>query len=79
MASVTLALGIVMKIISIKAFAIKLPFRFSFGHSLASRNSSLNVVVKVDLEDESTGRRVVGWGESVTRDYVTGETTEGAL
>jgi len=68
-----------MKIISIKAFAIKLPFRFSFGHSLASRNSSLNVVVKVDLEDPTTGRRVVGWGESVPRDYVTGETTEGAL
>lgn len=68
-----------MKIISIKPFAIKLPFRFSFGHSLASRNSSLNVVVKVDLEDETTGRRVVGWGESVPRDYVTGETTEGAL
>lgn len=68
-----------MKISSIKAFAIKLPFRISFGHSLASRNSSLNVIVKVDLLDEATGRRVVGWGESVPRDYVTGETTEGAL
>ncbi len=67
-----------MKIIQIKAFAIKLPFRFSFGHSLASRNSSLNVIVKVDLEDDN-GRRVVGYGESVPRDYVTGETTEGAL
>jgi muconate cycloisomerase len=68
-----------MKINQIKAFAIKLPFRFSFGHSLASRNSSLNVIVRVELEDPATGRRAIGYGESVPRDYVTGETTEGAL
>jgi len=67
-----------MKINQIKAFAIKLPFRFSFGHSLASRNSSLNVIVRVEIEDDN-GRRFVGHGESVPRDYVTGETTEGAL
>lgn len=68
-----------MKINQIKAFAVKLPFRFSFGHSLASRNSSLNVLVRVEVEDENTGRRAIGYGESVPRDYVTGETTEGAL
>ncbi len=55
-----------------------LPFRFSFGHALASRNFSINLVVsvKVVLED---GREVIGWGESVPRDYVTGETPEGAM
>ncbi|MBX9668013.1 MAG: hypothetical protein K2X93_10360 [Candidatus Obscuribacterales bacterium] len=67
-----------MKINQIKAFAIKLPFRFSFGHSLASRNSSLNAIVRVELEDDK-GRRIIGYGESVPRDYVTGETIEGAL
>lgn len=68
-----------MKINQIKAFAVRLPFRFSFGHSLASRNSSLNVIVKVEVEEEATGKRAIGYGESVPRDYVTGETTEGAL
>lgn len=79
MAVVSPARGVLMKINSIKAFAIKIPFRFSFGHSLASRNSSTNVIVRVDVEDAATGRRAIGYGESVPRDYVTGETTEGAI
>ncbi|MBZ0188180.1 MAG: hypothetical protein K8F91_18165, partial [Candidatus Obscuribacterales bacterium] len=57
---------------------IVLPFRLSFGHSLASRNNSENVLVKVVVEDAS-GNRYDGYGESVPRDYVTGETIDGAL
>src|SRR5262249_51444341 len=57
-----------MKIAAIDVFTVRLPFRFSFGHSLAARSSSENVVVRVRLSDGSEG-----WGEGVPRDYVTGE------
>ena len=49
----------------------ELPFRFSFGHALAARRSSTNVVVRVRLDDGT-----VGYGEGVPREYVTGETVE---
>lgn len=62
-----------MKIRSLETFKITLPFRFSFGHSLASRSLSQNLLVKVVLDDGT-----VGWGEGVPRDYVTGETIETA-
>ncbi|MBX9695330.1 MAG: hypothetical protein K2Z81_23290 [Cyanobacteria bacterium] len=67
-----------MKIVDIKCSTIRLPFRFSFGHSLASRNNSSNIIVKVVLKSDS-GSLVTGYGESVPRDYVTGETVEGAI
>ena len=51
-----------------------LPFRLSFGHALAARRSTDNVYVRVTLDDGS-----VGFGEGVPRDYVTGETVEGAV
>ena len=57
----------------IDVLTVELPFRFSFGHALAERNSSTNVLVRLALADGS-----VGWGEGVPRDYVTGETVEGA-
>jgi muconate cycloisomerase len=52
----------------------QLPFRFAFGHALAERRSSENVYVKVTLDDGH-----VGYGEGVPRDYVTGETVDGAV
>jgi muconate cycloisomerase len=57
----------------IDVLSAELPFRFSFGHALAERNSSTNVFVRVALADGS-----VGYGEGVPREYVTGETVEGA-
>jgi EmrB/QacA subfamily drug resistance transporter len=62
------------RIARIEIFTAELPFRLSFGHALATRRSSLNVFVAVTLEDGS-----VGYGEGVPRDYVTGETVEGAV
>jgi muconate cycloisomerase len=59
---------------SIEVFTATLPFRFAFGHSLATRRSSENVYVRVTLDDG-----VVGYGEGVPRDYVTGETTDTAV
>jgi muconate cycloisomerase len=58
----------------IVAQLVELPFRFSFGHALASRSSTTNLIVRVQLSDGS-----VGYGEGVPREYVTGETAETAL
>ncbi|MBS2001922.1 MAG: hypothetical protein JST44_10490 [Cyanobacteria bacterium SZAS LIN-5] len=66
-----------MKISSIDSFLITLPFRFSFKHSLASRDRSENLVVRVTIEHN--GRTYVGFGEGIPRDYVTGENPAGAL
>lgn len=67
-----------MRITKIDAFAVNLPFRLSFKHSLAARKHSVNVIVVCEILDD-TGRRVTGYGEGVPRDYVTGETVESAL
>jgi len=67
-----------MLIRSVKCQAVELPFRFSFGHALASRNFSINLIVSVQVVLDD-GSEVTGWGESVPRDYVTGETPQGAL
>jgi muconate cycloisomerase len=57
-----------MKIVAIDTFKVLLPFRFSFKHSLAARAESENLIVRV-----RTDSGVPGYGESVPRDYVTGE------
>ena len=62
------------RIQTIEILTVRLPFRFSFGHSLAERSSSVNVLVRLTLANG-----IVGYGEGVPRDYVTGETVEGAV
>lgn len=62
-----------MKVKAIETFLVTLPFRFAFGHSLATRANSTNVFVRVTLEDGTQG-----FGEGVPRDYVTGENAEAA-
>jgi L-Ala-D/L-Glu epimerase len=59
---------------AVEVMTVRLPFRFSFGHALADRRESTNVFVCVRLDDGT-----VGYGEGVPREYVTGETVEGAL
>ena len=51
-----------------------LPFRFSFGHALASHSSTTNVYVRLVLDDGT-----VGHGEGVPREFVTGETVATAV
>ncbi len=68
-----------IKIADIHVSTVILPFRFAFKHSLASRSFSTNVIVRVTLEDTLTGATVFGLGESVPREYVTGETCESAV
>jgi L-Ala-D/L-Glu epimerase len=62
------------RIQKIEILTVRLPFRFSFGHSLAERSSSVNVLIRLTLANG-----IVGYGEGVPRDYVTGETVEGAV
>jgi muconate cycloisomerase len=63
-----------LRVQQLAAYLVELPFRFSFGHALASRSSSTNLIVKVQLSDGS-----IGYGEGVPREYVTGETADTAF
>lgn len=63
-----------MNITSSKTYRVHIPFKITFSHSKASRSESDGILVC--LEDEN---QVQGWGECAPRDYVTGETMEGAI
>ncbi len=63
--------GDLMQLSALKTFLVDLPFRLSFGHNLASRNSSTNVFVKAVVRCGSVD--FAGLGESVPRQYVSGE------
>jgi L-Ala-D/L-Glu epimerase len=63
-----------LQVTRVAAHLVELPFRFSFGHALASRSSSTNLIVMLQLADGT-----IGFGEGVPREYVTGETAETAL
>jgi L-Ala-D/L-Glu epimerase / N-acetyl-D-glutamate racemase len=58
----------------IDVLLVELPFRLSFGHALATRRVSSNVIVRVQLDSGT-----VGFGEGVPREYVTGETAEASF
>lgn len=66
------------RIADIQVSTVLLPFRFAFKHSLASRSFSQNVIVQVKLEN-SAGGTISGLGESVPREYVTGESCSSAV
>jgi L-alanine-DL-glutamate epimerase-like enolase superfamily enzyme/pyrroloquinoline quinone (PQQ) biosynthesis protein C len=59
------------RIESITIYQLRIPFHQAFRHALQSRDESDSVIVKVTATD---GRS--GYGESLPRSYVTGETTE---
>ncbi len=63
-----------MQIAHLTAYCVNLPLRKQIKHASASRDSSENIIVCCRLADG-----VQGWGEGVPRDYVTGETPQGAL
>lgn len=58
-----------MKIVSATVYAMDIPFVEPFGHTMAERDRSDSVVVKV-----ITDAGIAGFGEGVPRPYVTGET-----
>ncbi len=60
-----------MKIRQFTARIIDVPLKRPFRHASAVRSESRNLLVSCELD---TG--IVGWGEGVPREYVTGETPE---
>jgi len=63
-----------MRIVELSLFAVRLPLRREVRHASATRSQSENLVVRCRLADGTEG-----WGEGVPREYVTGETVEGAF
>lgn len=62
-----------LHVATVRHYPVKLDFRLGVAHSLAERRFSENVITELV---SSTG--TVGYGESVPRSYVTGETHESA-
>ena len=62
------------RIESLTIYQLRIPFHQAFKHALQSREESDAVIIKVT---DSNGR--VGFGESLPRAYVTGETTESMI
>jgi len=54
---------------SLEVLSLSIPFRSPFRHSTAERAVSENLIVIAELSDGS-----VGFGESIAREYVSGET-----
>ena len=63
-----------MRVAELVAMVVRLQLRKEFKHASFSRNYSDNLIVRCRLADGT-----IGWGEGVPRDYVTGETPQGAL
>ena len=59
--------------VKLDVYQTEIPMR-SFEHAAAARNVAKAVVVRLELSDGS-----VGWGETLPRDYVTGETFASAV
>ncbi len=63
--------------------AVDLPFRVSFKHSAAERRSSESLFLKCVTENGAlvapTRANATGYGESLPREYVTGESRAGAF
>ena len=63
-----------MQLKQIEFFRLQIPLCMPIKHHLADRSHSENLVVKV-VSDSG----IVGYGEGIPREYVTGETTAAAL
>lgn len=63
-----------MRITRLSAYQVSVPLRRKIKHASFSRSESTSIIVKCQLEDGTTG-----WGESVPRPYVTGESAETVL
>jgi len=59
------------KISGLEVFKVNIPFKIAFKHSLKSRQNSESIFVKASLDNG-----IVGFGESLPRSYVTGNTQE---
>ncbi|HBL46566.1 enolase C-terminal domain-like protein [Gimesia sp.] len=57
-----------MRIARLSAYQVAVPLRRKIKHASFSRSESQSIIVRCELDDGTTG-----WGESVPREYVTGE------
>ncbi|MCA9015840.1 MAG: hypothetical protein KDA77_10955 [Planctomycetaceae bacterium] len=60
-----------MRIAQLSAYQVRVPLRRKITHASFSRSESQSIIVRCQLVDGT-----VGWGESVPREYVTGETVD---
>jgi L-alanine-DL-glutamate epimerase-like enolase superfamily enzyme len=60
-----------MRLESIDVFPLKIPFVETFNHALKNRSFSDTVLFKLQFEGGA-----IGWGETLVREYVTGETVD---
>jgi L-Ala-D/L-Glu epimerase len=58
----------------LRLFAVDLPFKVAFKHAAAARTTSESLFLRVGLDSGADG-----WGESLPRAYVSGESREGAF
>ena len=63
-----------IKIKEAEILHVDLPFKNKFKHAIAARSVSNSVFLKITLENGTTG-----YGESLPRKYVTGETTKSVM
>lgn len=63
-----------MRIVEITGSIVRLRLRKEFKHASYNRSHSDNLIVRCRLSDGT-----IGWGEGVPREYVTGETAQGAI
>src|SRR5436190_16513180 len=63
-----------MRVVELSAVHVRIPLKKPFRHASYTRTDSDNVLVRCVLESG-----VVGHGEGVPREYVTGETIDSAL
>ncbi len=57
-----------MKVVRCEILEVDIPFRLTFKHTLHERSESSSIFVRLHSDTGETG-----WGESLPRDYVTGE------
>jgi muconate cycloisomerase len=60
-----------MRVVAAEIIEASVPFRMTFAHAAAERDRSDTVILKLTLEDGTTG-----YGEALARRYVTGETAD---
>src|SRR5437879_11046317 len=63
-----------VKVSELTAYQVRIPLRKTIRHASHTRDSTENVVARCLLEDGTEG-----FGEGVPREYVTGETIDGAI
>ena len=60
-----------MKIVEARIYTLKIPFNYTFSHSLKTHSFSDSIIVEL-----TTDTGLHGYGEGVARPYVTGETVQ---